>query len=384
MDPADRLLADLVSIPSVNPVCDPKGTGEGRIADYLADRLRRAGLDVECREAAPGRPNLLASLIPGKPTRRVVLAPHLDTVTTQGMTIDPFGAEIREGRLYGRGAADTKGSIASFVVALERLAKSHDGDAFVEGPEIVFAGLMGEESGNDGAEALLASGYEADFVIAGEPTSLRVVCRHRGALWMRLIVHGRSAHGSTPDQGRNAAWAMSRVLDRLRDDWLPALSGPATPDRATLNLGVVRAGEQVNVVPDRCEIQVDWRTVAGDDADAIVSRLRDLAKETAGEDAAPAVEVMRDRPALATDPEDPWVARLREAIRRVGGPEDALGAAPWFCDASMFAAHGIPAVAFGPGASREAHTAEESVDLGEVRLAADIVEDFLRHLMEPS
>ena len=381
MESVDRLLAELVAIPSVNPVCDSSGTGEGEIALYLADRMRAAGLDVELRDVVPGRPNLLAVFTPRRPTGRVVLAPHLDTVTVRGMTVDPFGAEIRDGRLYGRGAADTKGSVAAFVHGVERFV-SGASSAAAAGPEIVFAGLMGEESGNDGAEALLASGFEADFVIAGEPTSLRVVCRHRGALWVRVAVHGRSAHGSTPERGRNAVWAMSRVLDRLRDEWLPALSGPAAPDRPTLSLGVIRGGEQVNVIPDRCEIQLDWRTAPGDDDHEIVERIRRLSGDAAGAEAAPEVEIMRNRPPLATDPDGPWVMRLRDAIRDAGCEGEMVGAAPWFCDASLFAAAGISSVAFGPGASEEAHTAAESVDIAEVRRACGIVERFLVGLME--
>ncbi len=369
METVERLLAELISIPSVNPTCDPEGSGEGEIARFLADRLRRAGLDVELREVEPGRPNLLAILTPRAARGRVVLAPHLDTVTVRGMTIAPFDPVVREGRMFGRGAADTKGSVAACVAAIETLAA---GPAFVrgEGPEVVFAGLMGEESGNDGAEALLNAGFRADFAVVGEPTRLEIVCRHRGVLWTRIVTEGVAAHGSTPEKGRSALWPMTRILDELRDRLIPSLE-----EGATINVGVIRGGTQVNIVPDRCEIEIDWRIPPGGDPRDCLDRLEAAAAEAAG-DGAGRVEEMRVRGALNTDPAHPRVAALAEAIRAAGG-EGKIASAPWFCDASVFSEHGIPAVAFGPGESAQAHTAEESVLLGEVRRAAAILERFL-------
>ena len=185
-----RLLQYLVRIPSVNPHgdpgTDPGRTGEARMVAYLGDFFRKLGLDVECQEVEPGRANVLARFASRGGKRLLALAPHTDTVSVAGMTIDPFGGEIRAGRLSGRGATDTKGSLAALLAGLANALRQK---AFREGDlDVCFCGLMGEESGNDGARALMQRGFRADFAIAGEPTDCRIVYAHKGALWLRMKI----------------------------------------------------------------------------------------------------------------------------------------------------------------------------------------------------
>jgi acetylornithine deacetylase/succinyl-diaminopimelate desuccinylase family protein len=382
-----RLLQDLVRIPSVNPAGDPgtaaKNTGEARMAEYVADFLRKLALDVELQEIEPGRPNVIAKFASRGGKRSLALAPHADTVSVAGMTIDPFGGEVRDGKLCGRGAADAKGPMASALAALANAVRQKE---FREGDlDVSFCALMGEESGNDGARALMERGFKVDFAIACEPTDCRVVYTHKGALWFKVITRGKSVHGSMPDKGESAIKKMAGVVDYLLGEYTQQLRQHEheTLGAPTVNVGVIRGGAQTNIVPDYCEIEVDRRTVPGEKHEGILAELRSrLPIET---------EIIRDCHPLFTDPKNPFVQKLVEAV--VGPlPSAGVGAAPregtrpttspltgapWFCDGGIFAEYGVPAVAFGPGSAAQAHVADEFIALTEVYRAARIIERFL-------
>jgi acetylornithine deacetylase/succinyl-diaminopimelate desuccinylase family protein len=372
-DQIQRLLQDLVRIPSVSPHGDPgtaqKNTGEARIAEYVAEVLRKLALDVELHEVEPGRPNVVGKFTSRGAKHSVAFAPHTDTVSVAGMTIDPFAAEIRDGKLYGRGACDTKGSLAAMLAALANVVRRKE---FREGDlDVYFCALMGEESGNHGAKALAESGFRVDFAIAGEPTDGRIVYTHKGALWFKIVTRGRSVHGSMPGKGVNAIGKMAGVVQYLLGDYTHALSKVADPvlGAPTVNVGTIRGGAQSNIVPDYCEIEVDRRTVPGETHENILATLRETFHHLPL-----TTEVLSDCPPLRTDPQNLFVQKLADAT---GNSKTALVGAPWFCDAGILAQHGIPAVAFGPGSIAQAHTADEYVECKEVLHAAQVLEKFL-------
>lgn len=359
------LLGELIRIPSVNPEGDPgvNEPGEARLADFLANHLRSLGAEVSLREVLPGRPNVVARFPgdrPGKP--RLLLAPHTDTVSVSGMTIDPFGGEVRDGKVWGRGASDTKGPMAAMLSALARCRTILPS----LGHEIWFAGLMGEESGQHGAKALAAE-ERFDFVIAGEPTGLRTVHAHKGSLWVTLTSHGKAVHASAPESGENAIYKMTSAVERLRAGVIPKLDGLTHPllGRTTLSVGTIRGGSKTNIVPDHCEATLDIRLVPGVEAGHVVSLIR----EAVGD-----VEMTwHGSEPLFTDPEHPLVAGLTSLGATPAG-------APWFCDAAVFAAAGMPAVALGPGSITQAHTADEWISVDDLEAGAGFFERFLRSL----
>ncbi|MCX8513313.1 MAG: M20/M25/M40 family metallo-hydrolase, partial [Chthoniobacteraceae bacterium] len=213
----------LVRIPSVNPDDNPgtDQTGEAHCAHWIAQWLKTEfpGVHVEPPEVLLGRPNVVArfpSDTPGKP--RLLFAPHTDTVSIVGMTIDPFGGEIRDGKIYGRGASDTKGPMSSMLAALHSVREmlprlSH---------EIWFAGLAGEEAGQHGAHALAAT-ERFDLVIAGEPTGLDAVFTHKGSMFLSLTTRGIAVHAAQPEKGRNAIYAMMDILQLVQRELVPWL-----------------------------------------------------------------------------------------------------------------------------------------------------------------
>src|SRR5271156_4352341 len=262
MTRTEKLLAELIALPSVNPAFLPPRhphAGEKRVADFLATVAARAGLEVEFQKVLPGRSNLIARLRPkNKIKQTILLAPHLDTVGADGTRFIP---QRKNGRLHGRGACDTKGSVAAMLSALCELAKSRPLET-----EIIFAGLIDEEHAQAGSRALAASGFKADLAIVGEPTRLQVVTAHKGSLLLQLETCGKAAHGATPQFGKNAIHEMARIVDLLETDYAAQLRRRKHKllGAATVNVGTISGGTQPNIVPDVCKISIDRRTLPGE------------------------------------------------------------------------------------------------------------------------
>ena len=366
---AVELLQTLIRIPSVNPEGDPgtTHTGEQVIAEWLAEWLRDEFPDarVELRDVLPGRPNVVARFSDGggkKP--RLLFAPHTDTVSVGGMTIDPFGGELREGRVWGRGASDTKGTMAAMLWALR---ESRDGLAAL-GHEIWFAGLCSEEAGQYGSRTL-AEQEKFDFVIAGEPTGLDAVVAHKGALWLTLTTRGRAVHAAAPERGANAIYKMADVLRCIRDE-LPATLGTAEHPllgRTTVSAGRVKGGSKVNIVPDLCTAEVDIRCLPGDATllERVSARLRAVCADLE-------IEHTSSQP-MITDSSHALIRLLEKC-------GSACIGAPWFSDAGIFAAAGMPAIAIGPGSIAQAHTRDEWIAVADLEKGVAFFRDFLSRL----
>jgi len=381
MDKIAKLLADMISIPSVNPVAagidDAKIAGEERMAKFIAGIARKAGADVSFRYELPRRPTVVCKLTTRGAKRTVAFGPHTDTVSVANMTIDPFKPVIRNGRMYGRGACDTKGSCAAMLWAFLRAARENL--PAKTKTNIFFIGLMGEESGNDGVVCYCKSESKLDFVIVGEPTFPHVVYAHKGAFWFKVQTKGKAAHGSNPHLGENAIGHMLDVADYLRNEYAPPLRKlrHSVLGNPTLNLGKITGGVQVNVVPDHCEMLVDHRTLPLlQTHEGIYRRLTaDLRRR-----GIPArIERYRDCPPLGTDPKLALLQQFHRVARSVA-PTSKLHGVAYFTDAAMFSKYGSPAIVFGPGDIAQAHTKDEWIDLSHLQPAAEICYRFLTQL----
>ena len=366
MKSATDIASALIRIPSVNPDGGDPGTdqtGEAACAIWVADFLRGCGAEVSLREVLPGRPNVVGRFPSRRAAgRRILLAPHLDTVSVSGMTIDPFSGEVRNGCLLGRGASDTQGTAAAMLWALREAQ-----EILADSPyEIWFAGLVGEEAGQFGAKALAAE-EQFDFVMAGEPTSLDVVYTHKGSCWLQLRTHGRAVHASQPEAGENAIYQMMQAIECLRQEGIPRLAANSDPilGTSTLSVGTIRGGSKVNIVPDFCEAAVDIRTIPGMDPEFITDLLRQRVSNIE-------IDLKRSQP-LRTDPSHPLISQLESLGSKLVG-------APWFCDAAIFASHGFPSVAIGPGSIAQAHTADEFIRVADLEAGADFFLRFLKSL----
>ena len=374
MTATEKLLRELIALPSVNPAFLPAGdplAGEQRVADFLAFTADRVGLEIEFQEVLPGRSNLLARLTPvGKVSRRVVLAPHMDTV---GGTAEQFTPVTKNGRLYGRGACDTKGSVAAMLSAVMNIAQNKQRPAETE---IVFAALVDEENGQTGSRKLAASGFKADLAIVGEPTRLQVVTTHKGDLWLRLETHGRSAHGSVPHLGRNAVHTAARVVDLLETTYAAQLRARTHPllGHGTINVGAIRGGVQANIVPDECSVIVDRRTLPGENEASV---RRELAALFRRHQLDVTIHDTKGAPCNATET-DPGLPLVRQFLK-CAGRRRSIGVA-FFCDAAPLSAAGIPSIVFGPGDLAQAHTADEWMALDSLERGTAVLTRFLQSL----
>ncbi len=380
----EELLAKLVEIPSVNPAhsADSSVTGERRVADFIAGYLSHRGFRIDWLEKTPGRPNLIASFGPDDPKYTVLLEAHLDTVGVDSMTVAPFDPQIRDGRMYGRGTTDTKGPLAAALRALDRERLCALADA---GCRIILAGAMGEETGNEGAFQMAEHGIRADEALILEPTEMQLIHTHKGTLWFQVEIQGIPAHGSNPELGRSAILAMQRVMESLNrqieDDQRrsndPVLGMP------TLNVGMIRGGTALNIVPEKCVIDVDRRTLPEEDTRAIMRRIDVvLAKlKSTGEIRAGQLRLIKDSPAFSTPPEGRLIRRLVKCCADAGVNAKPAGAA-WHSDAGALSAVCGETVVFGPGSIKQAHTSDEFIALEDLRRGAECLRRFFEALAE--
>jgi len=375
-----RLLQALVRIPSVNPALadSPATAGELRLAEFLAGDLKRRGFSVELLEVTHERPNVLARFGPGKPVRSILIEAHMDTQGIHGMTVQPFAAEVRGSRLYGRGACDTKGPMAAALHALDPATLSAAAGA---GIQIIFVGAIGEERGNIGAEELVESGFTADEALILEPTDLRIVHAHKGTCWFEVEIQGLAGHGSQPEKGVNAICGAMRAIEelmRLSDEERRARMHPLL-GKSTTNIGVIRGGDSINVVPDRCVFEVDRRTLPGDDLASFLARYREALKalQARGVIRGYDVRMGREPRPYETAADSSMILRLKSAVA-AAGIEPEAGGVGWYSDAGPFSRVVKDVVVFGPGSIAQAHTADEFIELDSLQKGSAIIRDWLQ------
>ena len=377
IEPGDaRALARaLVRVDSRNPSLVRGGPGEMECVHLLQGVLHAWGFWTEIQDAAVGRPNLFARIGTPRGGRSLMFNGHLDVVGVEGMTHQPFGAEERDGRMYGRGSADMKGGIAAMCAAAWRAAQ-----AGTRG-EILIAAVADEEFDSIGTRALLARGIRADAAIVTEPTRLAIMPAHRGFAWIEVEVIGRAAHGSRFDIGVDAirhAGLVLAELDRVDADVLPR-STHALLGRGSLHASLIEGGTGLSTYPDRCVLKLERRTIPGERTEDVLAEVER------------ACDVVRSkRPTFeayvrllgAQGPSDvavdaPIVRELEHAMEGCGEVVGVEGMSAW-TDAALLNDAGIPAICYGPGDISLAHAAEEFVPLTEIDRATDVLAALAR------
>lgn len=364
------LTARLVRCRGTNPPGQEEAT-----ARELAAIAGELGLRVDTIEVAPGRPNVVVTL-PGGDGPGLLLLGHTDVVPVgQGWTRDPFGGEVQDGRLYGRGATDMKGGLAA---ALEAMAALRRAGAALSGPVLLVAAVDEEEHGL-GARAWVAGDLAplAGCIVA-EPTDLQPIIAARGDAYLRITVEGRAAHSGDPSDGRNAIGGAADVV-RALECWhadlgaaAPVLGGLVGP--ATVSVGTIRGGVSTTTVPAHCVLEVDRRLLPGEDPELMLAdvRARVAALRLEQRELAVHVELTMDMPGFATDADDPFVRSTVRALDAAGGP--GLAPAGWTaaCDGGFVArATGAPVVVLGAGSvTDQAHRPDESVGVQELAIAS--------------
>jgi len=372
-DPIELTRA-LVVIESVNPVLEPGGSGEVEISRLVADLLEGWGLDPTLNECAPGRFNLRAGMGDGDgPT--LLLNGHLDTVGVDGMTVDPFGADVVGGRMTGRGSCDMKSGLAVILATAHRLRYTRIPGRL----ELLFT--ADEEHASLGMQAAVEEGIDADFAVVTEPTSLAVMPAHKGFSWVRARVGGRAAHGSRPDVGIDAIRSAARLLAALDGLESRLLGAPAHPllGHGSLHAGTISGGQAPSVYPELCEVRLERRTLPDEDPRAFQAELEEVVSTVrrAHPEVSVALETELVREGSDVSPDHPGVEMLLAALEAEGLPRRVEGMTAWV-DAAFLNAAGIPSICFGPGSIEQAHSADEWVSLREIERGAEVLTRFAR------
>lgn len=367
MSDVAELAAQLVAIESINPDIVAGGSGELELARFVAQWCERAGLDTTLTELAAARANVVAVARGSGGGPSLMLNAHLDTVGVAGMT-DPFKPRVENGRLYGRGAQDMKGSLAAcMLAAAEAGRRSLRGD-------VILTAVADEEFASIGTEAI-AAGISADAAIVTEPTELRVAVAHRGFVHLEVEVHGRAAHGSRPDLGIDAIAKAGRVLVGIEELDARLRAGPPHPllGAGGVHASLIEGGQEFSSYPARCLIQAERRTLPGESRDLAEAELREIVARAGEGDPNFSADV---RAPIWREPfEIAEHAEIVAAVRRhatavLGAPPDTVGV-PFWADSALLADAGIPTVLFGPS-GEGLHAEIEWVDVASLEQCREV------------
>lgn len=375
-----ELLSDLVAIDSVNPDLAPGGAGEAAMAGFIAGWGRRNGLETHIQEAAPGRPNAVLIARGSGGGQSLMLNAHTDVVGVSGMEA-PFAPAIEDGRMYGRGAYDMKSGLAACMLA----AKAAQGMAL--SGDVIVGAVADEEYGSVGTEALLADWerWPADAVLIAEPTELAISIAHRGFVWLEFVVNGVAAHGSRPQLGVDAIVKMGKVLASLDalDQELRAHRTHELLGSGSLHASFIEGGEEISMIPARCTLLAERRTIPGESAESVAAEAQALLDEIAATDPdfKAGVKATFSRSPYGIAADHALVRALKRHAKACLGSDAPIIGSSWWMDAALFGDHGVPTVVLGP-AGAGAHARVEWVDLKSVQSCQEIytalIADFCR------
>lgn len=362
-----KLTQDILRMETVNPPGN-----EEACARFLGGLLEAAGYRIRYHSFGPGRVNLLADIGGQADALPLCFTGHIDVVPLGAApwSKDPFAGETDNGRLFGRGSSDMKSGVAAFVVAAIQMAPH-----LARGPGLSLVITAGEENGCQGAFHLLDDGVlgRAGAVVVAEPTSNYPLVGHKGAFWLRAITRGVTAHGSMPEKGDNALYKAARALSKLEAF---RFGNPAHDlmGQATLNVGTMQGGLNINSVPDRAVMGIDIRTVPTVDHKALLAELsRQLGPEVE-------LEITMDLEAVYTAPDDPWMQSVFEVMTPIVGSFPTPKAATYFTDAAPLsrAYDNPPTVILGPGEAHMAHQTDEYCVIDRIGQATAAFEEIIR------
>lgn len=375
-----ELLQAMVRAASVNPPADTRAC-----ADVLLDLCRAEGIEVEAVEGRPGAVNVVARLAGAEPGPRLILNGHIDTVPAgDDWTVDPFGGELRDGFIWGRGTCDMKSGVAAMLMAMVELKRA--GTPFAG--EIVFQAVADEETGSEwGTLHLIEQGYceGAAFAICTEPTSNRVELGNRGLRWMDVVVSGQASHAGRPWLGANAVSAAAAIIAEL-----DALEFTLRDERfeipaPSISVTTIQGGHTVNVIPDRCSFTIDRRMLPGETENNVVLETQ-MAIERALQNH-PGIQVDGEiRPGcwdpFVIEPSEPVVQAALVAVRAILGREPQIGYKAACTDASHLVTRaGIPTVLLGPGNEQLSHKPDERIAVDSLIEGTAIYAEAMRRLL---
>ncbi len=344
---------------------------EKNIADYIFNFLNKLGVAVEIVGSDPSHP-IVVGKIDAKVDDTIILEAHMDTVSHLNMSIDPFDPVIKNGVLFGRGACDTKASLATYLYSIEYLLKNK----VKLNKNIVFVAVHNEEYSFGGIKEFVKTGIKANLAIVGEPTKLNMIHAHKGVcrFWIKTI--GKSSHAALPWLGLNAIYSMAEVISIIRKyEQKLKINKHDDLGYATINIGKIIGGLAVNIVPDECKIEIDRRLLPDEQDHSVIADLKKLVPESLNVHFS---DPYISAPAIFTLKSNPACQLLKSACLKAD-VDSIFESAHYATDASYLSSVGIPSIVFGPGSIERAHTHNEYVEINQIEKASRIIINLLTH-----
>ena len=363
-------LIDLVRINSINPNLVTGAPGEKDIAKYVSSQLEELQLEVRTSEIAPGRFNVIGILRGTGGGKSLMLNAHMDTVGVDGME-DPFSAEIKDGKLYGRGAFDMKGSLAACIGALKSLADS----GIQLAGDVILTAVADEEYTSIGTDEIVKE-YSADAAIVTEPTGMKTCIAHKGFVWVDVEVFGKAAHGSRFRDGIDANLKMGKFLAALEKYGEELINRRPHPmvGPPSMHAAKLKGGTEWSMYAARSKVQIERRMIPGETEAQVLREVQEIIDRIAAGDPDFKAKVMPffTRSGFEISAEAPVVKHLQRSAEQVTGSNPELMGEAFWMDSSILDIAGIPTVIFGP-IGDGAHAAIEWVDIESVFQTSEIL-----------
>ena len=379
MSPTDEILDilfNLVSIPSTYP---PGNTVA--ISDYIAKRLRKSGYETEIICKTPSINNVVARKGKGRPS--IVFNSHVDTIAITDLSAwktNPFEATLVDGRVYGVGAGNCKGSAAVQIWLAEEIARNGG----PEKGEILFTFVGDEENlGSNGLAHLRQSGLvKPDLLICGAQTQLQAIFEERGVIWIEVLTKGMSAHAGEPEMGDNAINRMVRIINKLYSSLLPILRERRRGNlQSTLNIGIIEGGTNTNAVPDRCRMEIDRRLLPEEKIDDALAEIKSIVAESGEPAGSWEVSLNTGTRGFSSSSKSDFIKTFQDTIYEITGDGVRDVVAIGASDARYFVEDDIVLMTFGPGHAKDGHKTNEFVPLEELKMAAQIQKSVIKRIL---
>jgi acetylornithine deacetylase len=368
------LVQDLVRIDSVNPYLDSDGPGERQIAAYIRERLLASGLEVTLQPINDTAVNVIAILRGSGGGKSLMLNGHMDTVSAKRMAIEAFEPTVQDGKLYGRGSLDMKGSLGAMIAAVEAIQKA----GLALSGDVILTFVADEEYMSIGTEELVKE-YRADAAIVCEPTDLAIGVVHKGFGWVRCEVEGKAAHGSRPAEGVDAIVRAGRVLAEL-EHLSHKLSGHAHPivGSASVHASLIQGGTELSTYPDYCQLEWERRTIPGETQQDVEQEIEAILQKLRKEDETfcARAELFFWREPFETSSDEPIFHALQAAFERKMGRAPGISGFSGWADSALLQGAGIPTVLFGP-VGTGLHAAVEYVEVDSLVDMAQILAETI-------
>lgn len=357
---------------------------ESKVADYIKEVLTSEDIETSLEEIEENRPNIYGYIRGEEDEVELMFNGHIDTIPGFQMDYPPFDPFVKDGKLYGRGSVDMKGALAAMISAL--IAVKRSGQALKK--TAMFAGVIDEEECSKGTEYIIKQGLKPKMAVIGEPTDLNVCVVHKGMEWIEVTFKGRATHGSRPHEGINAIYAAAEFIKLIGDELEPKIEERKFDlvGSGTINVGVVHGGDDPNIVPDKCTVQIDRRWLPNETLESVHGEIEEMAQRAVDNIGGTYKQrAMREFTAsMINTPHNIEINHplVQEALASVefitGEGKKPIAFTAWSDGALLSNNIGTECIVLGPGNINQAHANDEYCSVNQIIQATYIYIDLIK------